>query len=93
MSNIFSLVYVVAVLFSAFKHGTEAVFLTSAVMLVLQYTLAVLNLTNESAPEGFLPEINSHVDLKTGDYFIPMDKPEREDVFAIDSFLYAADHS
>lgn len=73
MSNILSLFYIAMAFLGAFKFGVEVLQGAAALMVLIQYLFAVLNLTASSAPQGFPQELQANVDISKGTYAIPLD--------------------
>ena len=91
MSNSLGLLYMLIALCSVFKFGIEVITLTASFVIMIQYVLALINLTDSSSPLGFPTELNEN--LKPGMVGIPVDNLAKNPNFAYDSWVYSMDDS
>jgi hypothetical protein len=92
MSNILGMIYIICALFAAFSYGIDLITMSASFMIIAQYILQLLNLTEDSAPLGFPKEI-ADIDTKGLNYLIPLDNLDENKNFAFDSFMYAMDNA
>lgn len=62
-------------------------------MIIIQYLIALLNLTNEQSPQSFPEQLNQHLATSDVTYAIPISDLATDEKFALHSFLYCTDYA